>query len=327
MNEASLRARLKIGKIGLLEKYSARLDSIEGLRLWMVGVGVVGAFTVALSKAFEGGIGVGLAIAGAISVAIGGLVVARLDYRKLEIVREAKDAHDVAEQALDLLHERGRAIETAETLDRKRRERLLAIEQMLEAVEIGLIKKRNAAEVATIMLSRSIAAIRKAIDYEASDFLTVTIFQKMQSADGEEMCRIGWQWTDPAKGEAGGRSWKLGQGYTGSAWNNALVNPDGDVIEADTHLEHCRKQYPVENSQASRENLYRSVAAIPILVGATNEVWGVVTATSDRSSVFQRDTSNVKVQNVDMIRDVARIAALLAGLEQTKISGWFGTKK
>ena len=130
------------------------------------------------------------------------------------------------------------------------------------------------------------------------------------------MQRIAAQWTDPEKAAAGGRSWARGEGFTGVAWNNAITNRFGDVIEDDTTKPHCRSQYPVKSIDPEREALYKSVAAIPILVGGTNDVWGVVTATSSRVGVFKRDTSNVTVQNVEMIRDIARIAALLAGLER-----------
>jgi GAF domain-containing protein len=85
-------------------------------------------------------------------------------------------------------------------------------------------------------------------------------------------------------------------------------------VIGDTSDEAIKTQYLVDRPDPGREALYRSVAAIPILVNSGNEVWGVVTATTNRPNVFVRDKENIKVQNVEMIRDIARVAALLAGL-------------
>lgn len=334
---AELRDRLRTSESHLAARYAQRLAVVERLRPWMVGIGVLGALIAALSKVVEGAPGNIMAIVGGAVAAIAGLIVASLDYKKLEIGREAQDAHTLADQSLAIVEEREQALEAAGALDLKRRERLLAIEQMVESIEAGLIQSADAKATAESLLRRAISAIRKAVDYQAPDFFTVSIFQRMKCENGEEMmCRIAAQWTDPEKAAAGGRNWGLGQGYTGVAWNNAKVNPAGDVIEADTTMEHCRTQYPVEHADPTREALYRSVASIPILVGGTNEVWGVVTATSDRSGVFKRDDSKITVQNVDMIRDIAHISALLAGLAVAEKSGqtvtstkagWFSRNK
>lgn len=335
---AELRRRLRANAESLSDRYAKRLAVVERLRPWMVGIGVVAALVAACSKIFEGPPGIVMAIVGGALAAMSGLIVASLDYKKLEIGREAEEANLLADQSLSLVEERDAALNAARLLDMKRRERFLAIEQMVESIEAGLIRRADAHAVAETLLRRAIAAIRKAVDYQAPDFFTISIFQRTTLTSGTEMmCRIAAQWTDPERASAGGRDWGLGQGYTGVAWNNARVNPAGDVIEADTLMEHCRTQYPVEHADPQREALYRSVAAIPILVGGTNEVWGVVTATSDRPGVFKRDDPKVTVQNVDMIRDIARIAALLAGLPtvadlaqplETPLKGrWFSWNK
>ena len=126
------------------------------------------------------------------------------------------------------------------------------------------------------------------------------------------MTRIAAEWTNPHLAGDGGRNWKMGQGYTGGAWHRAETNANGDVVLSDTTPEHIAQEYPVAGRDPDRERHYRSVAAIPILIRHNNEVWGVVTATSDRVGMFDR--SGPGLQNVEMIRDVARIAALLAGL-------------
>jgi hypothetical protein len=173
------------------------------------------------------------------------------------------------------------------------------------------------------MLKRAVASIRKAVDYQGGDFFTVSIFKKEDRGEGERMYRIAAEWTDPERASTGGRSWAFGKGFTGVAWQLACTNRKGDVVEADCSGAEIADKYPVDDPNPEREALYRSVAAIPIFVGATNEVWGVVTATTDRIGVFKRDRSNLQVQNVDTIRDVARLAALLAGLEEASARGPF----
>ncbi|MBX9796772.1 hypothetical protein [Sphingomonas sp.] len=334
----ALRRQLRANEQSLSHRYAARLAAIDQWRLAVVVLGIVAGFGAALSKLFEGTPGIVMAVLGGGFVLVFGSLVAVLDYRKLEISREAQHAHQLADQSLDLAEEREAALDAARQLDLKRRERLLAIEQMVEAIEAGLIRKEDSKATADALLRRAIAAIRKAVDYQAPDFFTVSIFQRLSDGNGgEKMCRIAAQWSDPEKAAAGGRDWALGQGYTGVAWNNARVNPAGDVIESDTSLDHCRAQYPVEHADPKREALYRSVAAIPILIGKDNTVWGVVTATSDRAGVFTREPTHVTVQNVDMIRDIARVSALLAGLPDPpddspraagrQKGGWLGRNK
>ncbi|MCE3460719.1 GAF domain-containing protein, partial [Staphylococcus aureus] len=71
-------------------------------------------------------------------------------------------------------------------------------------------------------------------------------------------------------------------------WHKAEANPDGEVILPDTAQDYILSEYPVPDRDPRREELYRSVASIPILIRHNNEVWGVVTATSNRPGVFDR---------------------------------------
>lgn len=319
MANDDLRQRLRADERSLVEKYGARIDVVERLRPGFIVLGVIGASIAALSRLVADTPGSLMAIGGAGLAVVGGAVAGILDFRKLELGCEAKDAYALADEAItqaDAAQAHLSAVEArAAMLDRMRRERLLAIEQMIEAAEAGLLIKADAASTAHRLLRRSISSIRKAIDYDSKDFLTISIFRKQIEPDGvERMIRIATQWTDPERASGGGRNWALGKGYTGVAWRNAMTNPRGYVVIPDTGLPHVRTEYPVDDGDPEREKLYRSVAAIPILIGGTNNVWGVVTATTDRTHVFGHDTATLAVQSIDMIRDIARIAALLSGL-------------
>ena len=312
------------GKSSLLLKFKNRIAAVENLRLVAVIGGVIGALVAAISRAIAGDLGLGIAVSGAVMAAVCGIMIALMDRKKLELSQEATDAHANGDQALDLagsLADQLEATQAAvEGFDRKRRERLTAIQRMIEVVEASLVTNSgNVPKTAEGMLRNAVQSIRSAVEYKGVDFFTITIFQKVAGSGEEVMRRIAAEWTNPELALKGGRSWKLGSGYTGMAWQNALHNPNGDVVIGDTAEPLIRTQYPVDPYDPERECLYRSVAAIPILVDSGNEVWGVVTATTDRPNVFVRDRENIKVQNVEMVRDIARIAALLAGLNPRKV--------
>lgn len=314
-----IRSKLEKGQQALFDKIFGRIEAVEWLKPALTALAVIGALVAALSKLDSGYWGTVMAITGAIVAGIAGLAIALFDYRKIDIGREAKELYGLATESLQIANANGAQVLQIEAetkaLDFKRRARLLAIEQMVEAIEAGLIKNADVQQVADAMLRRSIQSIRTAVDYQGTDFFTVSIFRRSREDRIPKMIRIAAQWTDPERAGSKPRAWSLGKGYTGVCWNLAQTNRYSDVVESDTTRPYCARQYPVENADPDREKLYRSVASIPILIGRKNEVWGVVTATSDRAGVFDREASAaLAMQNVEMIRDVARIAALLAGV-------------
>lgn len=308
-------AERRKGIQAVFSKYSDRILHLESFRPWLVGLGALGALIAALSRLDPDGTpGLVALIVGVVFAFVGAACAAAMDFKKIELGAQLKSLEEMAEKAIQLGREvaadRKKLEEGAAVLDRRRRGRLQAIEQMLQAIEAGLLASDEDAKKATAatMLRRSITSIRNAVDYHATEFFTVSIFRR----EDERMVRIAAEWTNPDLAGNGGRNWKKGQGYTGGAWHRAETNPNGDVVLSDTTPDHVAEEYPVEGRDAERERHYKSVAAIPILIRHNNEVWGVVTATSDRIGMFDR--SGPGRQNVEMIRDIARIAALLAGL-------------
>ena len=311
----SFEAELRSGTRTVFGKYSDRILHLERLRPWLVGLGAIGALITALSRLdSDGDVGLVALIIGVTFAFVGAALVGAMDFKKIELSTQLRSLEDLAEKAIqrgrEVAADRKKLEDGAAVLDRRRRGRLQAIEQMLQAVEAGLLAPDEDAKKATAatMLRRSITSIRSAVDYHATDFFTVSIFRR----EADRMVRIAAEWTNPDLAGNGGRDWKKGQGYTGGAWHRAETNPNGDVVLSDTTLEHIAQEYPVDGRDPNRERHYKSVAAIPILIRHNNEVWGVVTATSDRVGTFDR--TGPGLQNVEMIRDIARIAALLAGL-------------
>lgn len=325
-----LRARRRAGEKKFFEKYAARIAYIESLRPWFGGVALLGAMVAAFARLDSGTLGLVLTIVGGVVAALGGLFVVLTDYKKMEISQDAKDAHRDMDEALEEMErseaELGRARDTvghANMLDKKRLARLEALRRMIENVEAALLSGADAETSAENVLKYAIGNLQRAVDYQAGELLTFTIFRK-SSVNGEDvMLPIAREWTDKEDPNLG-RHWKMGYGYTGAVWAMAAANPKASVIEADTLLPEARQRYRVENADEVREQCYRSVASFPILIGKKNEIWGVVTATSDRAGVFGvvdrkgdpagQSKGDLAWQSVETVRDLALAAGLLAKL-------------
>jgi hypothetical protein len=243
-----------------------------------------------------------------------------MDYKKLEIGQDAKNAHTIADDALGELERADadlntakQAIEDAKHFDNKRVHRIEANRLMIETVEAALLTGATADKSAEVLLRVAAARIRDAIDYQTGDFFTITVFKREERDGDTRMYPIAREWTDQAT-SAGGRSWAKGAGYTGVLWSLASDNPRASVVEPDTLLAGIAEKYPVSPRDAAREGRYRSVASFPITIGSANDVWGAVTATSDRPRVFDHK-GDLARQSVETIRDVAVAAGLLAKLD------------
>lgn len=317
-----LKARLRKGEQTLFDKFSARITHVESLRPIFGFVAVGGAMVAAIARAVPGSWGLGLTIVGAVVAAAGGAFVVLLDFKKLEISQDAKEAHRTADDAIDSLTAKAAELEAAAHLslqavafDRKRLARIEATRLMIESVEAAFLMSADVSTSAQRLLRTAISSLRIAVDYQAGDFLTITIFQKVKEGRGEVMKAIAREWTDEREAVTLGRSWKRGQGYTGHLWSLALDNPSASVVEPDTQRPDSQR-YKVDAADPVREGRYRSVASFPILIGENNQIWGVVTATSDRAGVFDH-TGDLARQSVETVRDIAMVASLLAKLRDS----------
>lgn len=315
-----LRARLRRGEQSFFDKFSARITHVERLRPIFGFVAVGGAMLAAVARAIPGAWGLGLVVAGAVVAAAGGGFVVLMDFKKLEISQDAREAHKAADDAIEALAVKTGELGAAEerfkeavTFDRKRLARIEATRLMIESVEAAFLKSADVSKSGQQLLKRAISALRTAVDYRAGDFLTVTLFQKTGAGAQERMAPIAREWTDEREALQLGRSWKRGRGYTGRLWSLAKDDPFASVVEPDTQKQEAQVRYKVDKADHAREGRYRSVASFPILVGEDNRIWGVVTVTSDRPGVFDH-TGDLPRQSVETVRDIAMVASLLAKL-------------
>jgi hypothetical protein len=253
---------------------------------------------------------------GAALALVGNLVLLALREEGAALVAEAARAQERAQGILDERDQLERAVKSTEAVahefDRRRVDRLQAFTLMLKAIELALHNGHHCNQAAQLMLEAARDEILRAVDYRASDYLSIAIFRRMVIDGDEVMHRVGWVPTNAHKaGDRYGRNWSKGYGYTGVAWELVERGERGGVVEPDTTPEHVRRRYPVPSADPVREQLYKSVAAIPILVGGTDDVWGIVTVTTDRKAVFSH-APGLPFQSVGMVSDIAAVAALLA---------------
>jgi hypothetical protein len=179
-----LRPEIASGKTALLSKFKVRIAAVENLRLVGVIIGVLGAFVAAISRSIAGDFGLALAVGGALAALICGVFVGLMDRKKLEISQEASDAHDKADQAIDLAGSLADQLETTQTavevFDRKRRERLTAIQRMIEVLEASLITRSgDVVRTAETLLSSAIHSIRAAVEYKGATSLRSPSFRRL----------------------------------------------------------------------------------------------------------------------------------------------------
>lgn len=96
-----LKGRLSIGSEELTTKVMNRIAIVEWWRPWAAGLAVIGAAVAGFSRLVTNDqVSVGMAVGGAVLAAVCSLAAALMDYKKLEISSEARNAFKLTEDAL-----------------------------------------------------------------------------------------------------------------------------------------------------------------------------------------------------------------------------------
>lgn len=302
----SLEARLKPNRDGALRKIGERMLSLEKLRLWFVAVGVVGALLAAVAKAVEGVPGTVLVFVGATLAAIGGLFVARFDFRKLELTAFVTEAESIAESAIAhgrLLEAQG---QTNADLDLRRLALIDANKVMRETLEQALlIPGADANGTVDEMVEAALPHLLASVGFGSTEAWAISVFQ----VQGDELVRISAKRAHRHDEQKEARRWKRNQGFVGAAWarEDAVIVTDGqDDATADELKVPAALQKPYDADR------YCSIAAIPVRLGDPAEIWGVVAVSSDCPGRFQRRPGDRQAQAVDTVRLIASMTALMA---------------
>ena len=303
---SNLERRLRPNRQGALRKIGDRMLALEQLRLWFVIVAGIGAALAALARAFPGDLGLVLVCVGAALALVGGVFVARFDFRKLELTAFLNEAESIAEAAI----EEGQNLEArqlaAEALDARRLALLDANKVMREVLEQALLLK-EADPIGTIdlMVETSLPHLLVAVGCDQDESWALSVFQ----VQGDELVRIVAKRALRADEQKESRRWKRNQGFVGAAWarEDAVIVTDGqDDAIADELKVPADLQRPYDNER------YRSMAAVPVRLGDPVEIWGVVALSSDRAGRFKRVPNDRQEQAVETVRLVAQMTALMA---------------
>ena len=315
------RAALRAAEDDLWAKALARLRRVEAWRFWVNVTLVVGGGAVAgLGRVLAAPWSEICTIGGVAAVLVGGTVIAFTDRRRSDLIDEAKAALAQAQVFLDERVDLEARLGAGDQLGERRTYLLTAQRAMVQTA--GTVIARDGGDIVGAIQSvmdASVHSLAGAIGFEPGEAWTFSIFRRVGAADGERMERIVARWADRSlEGEAP-RSWRINDGYTGAAWGR-----NGEVIIADTHDPNARAEFPLEPEQTRPydEERYRSVAAIPVRQPATQAIWGVVTATTDRAGRFKREPENPGALPVETVRVIGRTLALLvAAMPEKRAAG------
>ena len=309
---ATLRRQLRIDESSLVDKYASRIDGIERARPWFIGGAVLGAALTGLGRLDAGTLGIVITAIGIVVATIFGALVGWVDFRKLEISREARGAMAIADQALEKAADYATLLDEQIRHRRARGDRLEAGSLMREAIAAGISADLDAGNALDAMLDAAKLRLIAAFGFDAAEYWAVTIFSIDDS--GECMSKTAALWNDSTTSALASRDWSKGEGFTGVAWRN-----ESPVIVADMTRPGMTEAYPVPQGKfRDHDRLrYRSAASYPVIVGGA--VWGVVTATSDRAGRFDLDSAD-GTEAARTVQDLAGYTGMLATIEDKALA-------
>lgn len=292
----------------MVDKYAGRIDAIERGRPWFVGGVAAAAAITGVGRFIPDTPGIVVSVAGIVATLILGALVGWVDFKKLEISREARGAMGIADDALERAERYAGALDAQTRRRALREERLKAGSLLREAIATAVATELSTGDATDLMLDGAKLRLVAACDFDAAEYWAVTVFALNEA--GEEMEKIAALWNDATTSARPSRSWRKGEGFTGVAWRNerpvivpdlkALLAPEEYVGAGDKHRDHDAQRY-------------RSAASYPVVVDGA--VWGVVTATSDRAGRFDLPGTD-GAECARVIEDVASHVALLATVER-----------
>lgn len=246
-----------------------------------------------------------MVILGACAAGFGGFLLLFMEWETPELLDNAKR---YIRQVRIYFNERDALLR----LDDKRRALLDMQKNIFEACEQIEIKE-NIDNVAEVILTVGSVNLNAAIGFEAGEAWAFSIFKKVGPGADECMQRIAVHWADRGGEKRDGRSWKKKEGFTGWAWHDGAEVIVEDVNAPEWHGKFSAPQGKRHENDPVR---YVSAAAVPIRLGGANEIWGIVTATSNVAGRFKRNPHDVRSQNVDTVRVLARLLATQVALRR-----------
>ncbi|MXO72075.1 GAF domain-containing protein [Alteraurantiacibacter buctensis] len=294
------------------------VSSLRKSSYWQVAIkiGLIlgGAFIGALGGAMEGKLfassGDGLVtlkgllvVGGGASAFSGGVLLLLADWETPDLLQ---DARAYLTEVKRYLVERDGLLR----LDDKRRALLEMQSDIYEACE-SLPRETPIDDVLRAILAVGSINLHAAIGFDVGERWAFSVFRLATVDSEEQMQRVAVHWAERGAEQLEGRNWKIKEGFTGWAWADAE-----EVVVANAYDAEWNGRFLAPSGKILETDVqkYVSAAAIPIIVGLEDRVWGVVTATSNIAGRFKRNPQDVRSQNVDTVRVLARLIATQVAL-------------
>jgi hypothetical protein len=181
-----------------------------------------------------------------------------------------------------------------------------SMDVMRGAIEQSLfVPNVSATRVIQTCLDAAYNSLLVAFDFKLEDTWTICVYFAEKDTDGRVIlrCAAHKRKIDCTIGEA--RTWREGVGFVGVSYSMGNENIIPDMYASDLGNVFNLK----ENSRIYDVERYRSMVAVPIIVGSVSSPWGIAVVTSDRARHFHREPSD-GVSTAEPIRAIAAMAAL-----------------
>lgn len=302
----------------LFRHVELRTTELRTIKAWLILAGGSLAGIAQLPIPVSEGVKVVVGLFGVTMALWGGYLSLKYDSSDLAVLQDAQDMVGQWKSGLVTLSDEKLEIKSQlEALQRDlHRERSLALahEMVLLALENALVLQKTVRvkRLQTFMAAaapRLIGPMGLGGDHE----WTISIFLKDRVGDEVVMKRIASNWADRGAEENDTRTWRLGKGWTGMAWqygeegrtDNFVVlkdSSDPDIL----HIFDTDKQ-----EEPTDYERFRSVACIPFNIVGESGVFGVVTATSSRLGAFAVKPGTSGRRNFDTIKSFTSVIVAL----------------
>ena len=256
-----------------------------------------------------------LGLGGALAATAGGVLIAFVERGSPSELNEAREATNLAQRFLSDRERIKSQIADMRGLDRRRRQLIAAQASMKEVAEHALCNgRRDTVALLNDLFDVSERALIHSMGYEGGERHSISICQARDGTGGKELREIFDRRSERVMERTVDRVWRPGESFTGAAYQR-----NAEVVVADTTSDLVRSafHFPPNTAEAENSVPHRSLVAQPVRIAGWDEPWGVLTVTSDQAGRFSPDPNANGSFNVEAVRTLAGMVALLVACSQT----------
>lgn len=300
-------------------KNAERIGKIAGTGVIVFGlIATIGGISASSGSTLQTWSASTVGILGAGLALVCALIQKFLEKDHSALLAQAKISIDRSQAYLYQRNEIKRQIEDMQRLDTQRLQMQASFVYMLEQTEQVLVSEepmpiKDALERFFALCQAELLA---SMGMTYADKMTISVY-RVVGRDSSDECKLEILLNKkPNKAEEQdylSRSWRKGEGYSGQAWMlaNEVVVPDTMALPGSLHTANLGHQ--AEGDPEAELRRYRSVASVPVFLGPSNIVWGVVSVTTDQPNKFSTQSvdDDVAGQNVETVRILSKMIAVL----------------